>query len=47
MKLKRTGTLETVASIVCFSGLIAKTGNTLWMLPMVCFVVLFMAYNGD
>ena len=43
----RTGTAETVASIVTFGALIAYTGNMLLLIPMMCLVIIFLAFNGD
>ena len=43
----RTGTAETVASIVTFGALIAYTGNYLLLIPMIGFVLIFLAFNGD
>jgi len=45
--VKRTGTFETVAAIVCFSGLIAYQNNPYWMIPMVAFALVYLAFNGE
>ena len=43
----RTGTAETVASIVTFGALMAYTGNYLLLIPMIGLVLIFLAFNGD
>ena len=47
MKLKRTGTLETVATIICFTVLLYKTDNPLWLIPMGVFALLYLGFDGD
>ena len=42
----RRGILETVATIVCFSGLIAYMNNWYALIPMVGLIILFLGL-GD
>ena len=41
----KRGILETVAAIVCFSGLIAYQNNPYWLTPMVALVFIFLGFN--
>ena len=42
----RRGILETVATIVCFSGLIAYMNNWYALIPMIALVILFLGFGG-
>lgn len=42
----RSGTWETVATIVCFSGLIGYMHNYYLLVPMGLLVVLFLGFGG-
>jgi hypothetical protein len=45
--VKRTGTWETVAAIACFSGLIAYQNNPYWLIAMIGFAFVYLAFNGE
>ena len=42
----RNGTWETVATIVCFSGLIAYMNNWYALIPMIALVIMFLGFGG-
>lgn len=43
----KRGILETVASIACFTFLIAYMKEPLWLVPMVAFNIVFLGLGGD